>query len=48
VAKVNQSSRGKARRKTSYAEATITKGQGNVTINGENIQDYFGDTFHRV
>jgi small subunit ribosomal protein S9 len=39
---------GKARRKRAYAQVKVKPGTGVVTINGKNIQDYFGDTYYRV
>ena len=42
MAKVLDSFYGTGRRKSSVARVRLIKGNGNVTINGRNIDDYFG------
>ena len=42
MAKALESFYGTGRRKSSVARVRLIKGNGNVTINGRNIDDYFG------
>lgn len=39
---------GTGRRKTSTARVFITKGSGNITVNGRNLDDYFGRQVARM
>lgn len=44
----NEKYYGTAKRKSSESEVYVKHGTGVVTINGENIADYFADPYHRV
>lgn len=39
---------GTGRRKSSIARVRLTEGKGNITINGKDINDYFGEETLRV